>query len=65
MERALGYDELAEEQELDRITRRLRRPVGRRRDASVVGSTQGCVATQGRVSYRCLSSGDSCLDVCG
>ena len=27
MERALGYDELVEEHELDRITRRLRRPV--------------------------------------
>ena len=37
MERALGYDELADEQELDRTTRRLRRPLGRRRDASVVG----------------------------
>lgn len=37
MERALGYDELADEHELDRATRRLRHPVGRRRDASVVG----------------------------
>jgi hypothetical protein len=37
MERALGYDELADEQELDCATRRLRAPVGRRRDASVVG----------------------------
>jgi hypothetical protein len=40
MERALGYDELADEQELARTTRRLRRPLGRRRDASVVGLYQ-------------------------
>src|SRR6185295_12192162 len=37
MERALGYDELAVEEELDGSTSRLRRPRGRRRDASVVG----------------------------
>ncbi len=37
MERALGYDELADEEALNRSTRRLRRPRGRRRDASVVG----------------------------
>lgn len=37
MERALGYDELAVEEELDRSTSLLRRPRGRRRDASVVG----------------------------
>ncbi len=37
MERALGYDELAEEEALNRSTRRLKRPRGRRRDASVVG----------------------------
>jgi hypothetical protein len=37
MKRALGYDELADEQEIDRATKGLRRPLGRRRDASVVG----------------------------
>ena len=37
MKRALGYDELANEQEIDRGTKGLRRPPGRRRDASVVG----------------------------
>ncbi|MEP6741263.1 MAG: hypothetical protein ABJB61_02100 [bacterium] len=37
MERALGYDELADEEELDGRTKRLSRPPGRRRDASIVG----------------------------
>src|SRR5687767_15819333 len=37
MEQRLGYDELADEEESDRITRRLRQPQGRRRDASIVG----------------------------
>jgi hypothetical protein len=37
MERDLGYEELAGEQELNRAQKRLRRPLGRRRDASVVG----------------------------
>jgi hypothetical protein len=37
MERAVGYDELADEKERDRGAKRLRRPVGRRRDASIVG----------------------------
>src|ERR1051326_6126690 len=37
MDHRLGYDELAEEAEFNRITRNLRQPQGRRRDASVVG----------------------------
>ncbi|MFN2513618.1 MAG: hypothetical protein ABR568_19635 [Pyrinomonadaceae bacterium] len=37
MERDLGYNEVSGEQELNRATKRLRRPLGRRRDASVVG----------------------------
>jgi hypothetical protein len=37
MERTLGYDELADEQTLERTTKLLRHPPGRRRDASVVG----------------------------
>ena len=37
MEQRLGYDQLADEQESDRMTRRLRQPQGRRRDASIVG----------------------------
>src|SRR5882762_5538900 len=37
MEHTLAYDELANEKELDRRIRRLRRPLGRRRDASIVG----------------------------
>ena len=37
MDHSLGYDELVDEQQHDRMTRRLRRPAGRRRDASVVG----------------------------
>ena len=36
MAHRLGYDELADE-EFDRMTRRLRQPQGRRRDASIVG----------------------------
>lgn len=36
MDHQLGYDELTEE-EVDRITRHLRQPQGRRRDSSVVG----------------------------
>src|ERR1041384_6459033 len=37
MDYRLGYDELAEEEEFNRITRNLRQPQGRRRDASIVG----------------------------
>src|SRR5215203_3047177 len=37
MKQRLGYDELADEEEFDRMTRRLRQPQGRRRDASIVG----------------------------
>jgi hypothetical protein len=37
MDHRLGYDELAEEEEFNRITRNLRQPQGRRRDASIVG----------------------------
>jgi hypothetical protein len=37
MDHRLGYDELAEEDQFNRITRNLRQPQGRRRDASVVG----------------------------
>src|SRR5215213_5168257 len=37
MAHPLGYDELADEEESDRMTRRLRQPQGRRRDASIVG----------------------------
>src|SRR3954451_12184595 len=37
MERALGHNELANEQERGHATRRLGHPSGRRRDASIVG----------------------------
>ena len=37
MDHRLGYDELAEEAEFNRITRNLRQPRGRRRNASIVG----------------------------
>jgi len=37
MGHALGYDELADEQERDRARKKLERPLGRRRDASIVG----------------------------
>src|SRR4026208_1529604 len=37
MEQRLAYDELADEEECDRMTQRLRQPQGRRRDASIVG----------------------------
>jgi hypothetical protein len=37
MDHQLGYDELTEEEEVNRITRYLRQPQGRRRDSSVVG----------------------------
>lgn len=37
MEQRVGYDELAVEEEFGRMTRRLRQPQGRRRDASIVG----------------------------
>ena len=37
MDQRLGYDELVEEEEFNRITKNLRQPEGRRRDASVVG----------------------------
>ena len=40
MEHALSYDELIDERELDRRRARLRHPLGRRRDASVVGLYQ-------------------------
>ena len=37
MAHRLGYDELADEEEFDRMTRHLRQPQGGRRDASIVG----------------------------
>ena len=37
MEQRLGHDELAVEEEFGRMTRGLRQPQGRRRDASIVG----------------------------
>jgi hypothetical protein len=40
MEHALSYDELADETEFARQTKRLRNPPGRRRDASIVGLYQ-------------------------
>src|SRR6266852_3912250 len=42
-EKTVGYDELANGQEFDRAFTRLRRPVGRRRDASIVGIYQGAL----------------------
>jgi hypothetical protein len=37
MEHAIGYDELANDREFETAVRRLRSPLGKRRDASVVG----------------------------
>src|ERR671926_152974 len=37
MEQRVSYDELAVEEKFARMTRRLRQPQGKRRDASVVG----------------------------
>src|SRR5688500_16975621 len=37
MEQRLAYDDVADEEECDRMTQRLHQPQGRRRDASIVG----------------------------